>query len=121
VHWLFDGADGEVFRHPASIPPSVNVAEALAEAIREGVGIGPLPVPVVLGGLRGNTLVRVLPQHRLRATNVFAFYASRRYLDAKIRTFVEFLRNAVPPAIAERECEVAHLGTASHPRLPALR
>lgn len=120
-HWLFDGADGEVFQHPASTHLSVNVAEALAEAIREGMGIGPLPVPVALGGLRDGTLVRVLPQHRLRASNVFALYASRRYLDAKIRTFVEFLRDAVPPAIAERERELAHLATAPHPRRPALR
>jgi DNA-binding transcriptional LysR family regulator len=66
----------------------------------------------LLGGLRDGALVRVLPQHRLRASNVFALYASRRYLDAKIRTFVEFLRDAVPPAIVEREPELAGLEAA---------
>lgn len=109
--WIFDGADSEVFRHPRPARLAVNVAEALAQAIREGMGIGPLPVPVALQGLRDGTLVRILPQHRLRASNVFALYASRRYVDAKIKTFVEFLREAVPPAITEQERELARLET----------
>jgi hypothetical protein len=37
-------------------------------------------------------------------------YASRRYLDAKIKTFVEFLRDQVPLALAEQDGELLALG-----------
>jgi DNA-binding transcriptional LysR family regulator len=51
----------------------------------------------------------VLPSHRLRANNIYAMYASRRYLDAKIKTFVEFLRDQVPLALAEQDGELVAL------------
>jgi len=111
--WHFEGVDEAVFRHARLTPLTVNVAEALAETIREGMGIGPLPISVALPGLRDGTLIRVLPDHRLRASNIYALYASRRYLDAKIKTFVEFLREQVPLAIAEQDEEIACLGGAA--------
>jgi DNA-binding transcriptional LysR family regulator len=117
--WLFDGPDGEVFRHTRLTPLTVNVAEALAEAIREGMGIGPLPVSVALPGLRDGTLVRVLPRHRLRTHNIYALFASRMYLDAKIKTFVEFLREMVPLALAEQDREIARLGEVAQNTLRA--
>lgn len=107
--WHFEGVDDIVFRHEHLTPLTVNVAEALAEVIREGMGIGPLPISVALPGLRDGTLVRVLPHYRLRANNIYALYASRRYLDAKIKTFVEFLREQVPVALATQDQEIARL------------
>jgi DNA-binding transcriptional LysR family regulator len=104
--WHFEGEDETVFRHVRPAPLTVNVAEALGEVIRAGMGIGPLPISVALPGLRDGSLVRVLPGHRLRANNIYAMYASRRYLDAKIRTFVEFLRDEVPLALAEQDGEL---------------
>jgi DNA-binding transcriptional LysR family regulator len=111
--WLFDDPDGEVFRNTRLTRLTVNVAEALAEAIREGMGIGPLPIPLALPGLRDGTLVRVLPGHRLRTNNIYALYASRQYLDAKIKTFVEFLREMVPLMLAEQDREIVRLGEAA--------
>jgi DNA-binding transcriptional LysR family regulator len=107
--WHFEGKDESVFRHVRPAPLTVNVAEALAEVIRAGMGIGPLPISVALPGLRDGSLVRVLPSHRLRANNIYAMYASRRYLDAKIKTFVEFLRDQVPLALAEQDGELVAL------------
>jgi DNA-binding transcriptional LysR family regulator len=108
--WHFEGVDESVFRHMRPAPLTVNVAEALGEVIRAGMGIGPLPIAVALPGLRDGSLVRVLPSHRLRANNIYAMYASRRYLDAKIKTFVEFLRDQVPLALAEQDGELLALG-----------
>ena len=105
--WVSEGPLGETFRHTGVTPFQVNNPEALALAIREGMGIGPLPVPVALPGLADGTLVRVLPTHTLQKLNIYALYASRRYLDAKIRTFVEFLREKVPLVLAEQEAALA--------------
>ena len=110
--WHFEGAEETVYRHARPAPLTVNVSEALAEAIREGMGIGPLPIAVALPALRDGSLVRVLPRHRLRANNVYAMYASRRYVDAKIRTFVEFLREQVPLSLAVQDGELAAFGNA---------
>lgn len=84
----------------------VNTAEALAVWIRSGAGIAPLPVPCALPGLREGSLVRVLPQHQLQELNIYALYASRQYLDAKIRTWVELLRDELPPILVADEAAV---------------
>jgi DNA-binding transcriptional LysR family regulator len=107
--WRFEDASEPVFRHMRPAPLIVNDAEALVETIREGLGIGPLPISVALSGLRDGSLVRVLSDHRLRECNIYAMYASRRYLDAKIKTFVEFARDQVPLALAEEDRELLAL------------
>jgi DNA-binding transcriptional LysR family regulator len=81
-------------------PVQVNIAESLAVAIREGMGIGTLPVYAAIEGLRNGTLVRVLPQHILQKSNVYALYPSRKFVDAKTKTWVEFLRAHLPQVIA---------------------
>jgi DNA-binding transcriptional LysR family regulator len=98
--WVFDGPNGQ---ETVSLGPStftVNVAEAMVVAIRESMGIGVLPTSSALPGLRAGTLVRVLPQYTMQELNVYALYPSRQYLDAKIRTWVEFLREALPDTLA---------------------
>ncbi|WP_321877393.1 LysR family transcriptional regulator [Paraburkholderia bannensis] len=106
--WLFEDAAGNehILRPQSEAPFTVNIAEALGEAIRAGMGIGMLPIPTALQGLRDGSLVQVLPHARLKPINVHALYASRQYLDAKIKTLVEFLRNTVPQRVAEHEQEL---------------
>ncbi len=96
---LFGPKRDEMFRLPAAVF-QVNIAEALAVALREGVGIGALPVSTALPALRSGALLRVLPDHRLQALTAYALYASRQYVDAKIRTFVESLREWIPQALS---------------------
>jgi DNA-binding transcriptional LysR family regulator len=103
AQWLFEEADEEPFRSPKPAPFTVNMAEALAQAVQAGMGIGMLPVPTALQGIREGGLIQVLPNVRAVPYNVYALYASRQYLDAKIKTLVEFLRESVPQKIAEHE------------------
>jgi DNA-binding transcriptional LysR family regulator len=101
--WHLEGPDGvERFTLPqASL--LLNTADALAVALREGAGIGAVPMSTAVPALRSGALLRVLPDHRLQNLTAYAIYASRQYLDAKIRTFVEFLREFIPKALADDE------------------
>ena len=97
--WTLEGPEGSV-EMQVDGPVQVNIAESLAVAIREGMGIGMLPVYAAIEGLRNGTLVRVLPQHKLQKTNVYALYPSRKFVDAKTKTWVEFLRAHLPQVIS---------------------
>lgn len=98
--WTFDGPDGQqtVALGPATF--QVNVAEAMVVAVREGMGIGLIPLYSAIGGLRSGELVWVLPPLMSQEMNLYALYPSRQYLDAKIRTWVEFLRDELPATFA---------------------
>ncbi|KRV78263.1 MULTISPECIES: LysR family transcriptional regulator [Pseudomonas] len=78
----------------------VNLPEAACLAAASGMGVCLLPGFVAARALREGRLLRVLPQLRLHGRDVFALYSSRRFLDAKIRTWVEFLKAQLPQAFA---------------------
>jgi DNA-binding transcriptional LysR family regulator len=99
TEWTLDGPNGsEVLE--VNGPVLVNIAESLIVAIREGMGIGMLPLYAAIDGLRNGSLVRVLPEYTLQKMNVYALYPSRKFIDAKTRTWVEFLRSHLPDVIA---------------------
>lgn len=108
VPWVFDEpmSDIAVPSQPADF--SVNAPSAMVDAIRAGMGIGVLPLAIALSGLRNGTLMEVLPCCRLHSEKAYALYGSRRYLDAKIQTFVEFLKRELPLGLDQqyREPEV---------------
>ncbi|KAK47181.1 LysR family transcriptional regulator [Caballeronia jiangsuensis] len=112
--WTLEGPEGrETLQISGTV--QVNIAESLVVAIREGMGIGMLPLYAAIEGLRNGSLVRVLPRHTLQRTNLFALYASRKFVDAKTRTWVEFLRAHLPDVIARDEALLAEVGqTASN-------
>ena len=98
--WTFDGPNGQ---ETFSLPPStfqVNVAEAMAVAVREGMGISILPTYSAIQWLKSGELVWILPEYTSQPMNVYALYPSRQYLDAKIRTWVDFLREELPATLA---------------------
>ncbi|MDR5732016.1 LysR family transcriptional regulator [Caballeronia sp. LZ025] len=93
--WIFEGPQGSV---EVDLPPGrlrVNAADALAVAVTDGLGIAPLPALSVQPLLKSGALVRVLPEWELQTMTIYAMYASRQYLDAKIKTWVAFLRDFV--------------------------
>ncbi|MFM0277769.1 LysR family transcriptional regulator [Paraburkholderia sediminicola] len=98
--WRFKGPYGEEVVELGAARFTVNVAEAMAVALREGMGIGVLPTSSALPYLRAGTLVRLFPDYTLHELQIYALYLSRRYLDAKIRTWVEFLRDELPDTLA---------------------
>ncbi len=104
--WIFDGPNGQesVFLGPATF--QVNVAEALAVAVREDMGVGLIPIYSAISWLRSGQLVWILPEYTSQEMNVYALYASRQYLDAKIRTWVEFMRDELPATLATDQAEL---------------
>lgn len=114
--WLFHGPDGEELAQVNHTHFQVNTADALTEAVVAGMGIGALPVYSAVEGLRNGSLVRVMPNYSLFHLNVFALYPSRQFLDAKIRTWVEFLRDCIPGMLSEHEQLMAEHGARLHPQ-----
>jgi DNA-binding transcriptional LysR family regulator len=117
--WLLMGPDGErEFKLPDS-RFKVNMSDAMAVALHEGMGIGTLPTLAIRSALRTGSLVRVLPDYHLHELNVYAVYASRQYLDAKIRTWVQFAREWITEAIRADDVGIAGTpGKDVEPRLP---
>jgi DNA-binding transcriptional LysR family regulator len=107
--WRLQGPDGESVHALGEPALQLNEPEALAVALRAGSGIGSLAIYSVIDDLRAGTLVRVLPDYRLQALNVYAVYVSRVYVDARIRTFVEHLRATLGPALCNEEQEIGQL------------
>jgi DNA-binding transcriptional LysR family regulator len=107
--WLLESRTGQVEQIRVSGPVQTNTAESLAIAIRAGVGIGMLPLYAAIGLLRDGSLMRVLPGHTLQRMNIYALYPSRRFVDAKVRTWVEFLRADLPDRLARDEALLAAL------------
>jgi len=99
--WRLIGPEGE---RDVPLPVhrfKVNVPDAMAVALREGMGIGALPTLAARTPLRTGALVRVLPDYHLQALNIYAIYASRQYVDAKIKTWVECVRASIADALIE--------------------
>jgi DNA-binding transcriptional LysR family regulator len=74
----------------------VNVAEAMAQAAGEGMGICVLPDLIAAKAFAQGRLVRLLAEYSLHERSIYALYPSRRFLDAKVRTWVEFLKEQLP-------------------------
>ncbi|MGN6315711.1 LysR family transcriptional regulator [Trinickia sp.] len=94
--WMFNGEGSPVAVEIGGPRYAVNVMEALEPAVRSGLGIGILPAGVALPGLRSGAIVRVLRGYEVQPVLVHALYPSRRFVDAKIRTWISFLREELP-------------------------
>lgn len=100
--WLLEGPAGPA-RVEVSGPLQVNVAESMLVAIRSGMGIGRLPLYSVADSLRDGSVVRVLPDYTSQQINIYAVYPSRHFVDAKTRTWLEYLRRYIPAVVARDE------------------
>jgi len=73
----------------------VNNMQALRIALLEGAGVGAVPTYSVAQDITEGKLVQLFPGYPLENVNVFAIYPSRQYVDAKVKTFVEFLTTSL--------------------------
>ncbi|MGY2290978.1 LysR substrate-binding domain-containing protein [Pseudomonas sp. SDO528_S397] len=106
-NWSFEGPEGaETFNVPPS-PFQINTADGMTIAIKHGMGIGIQPIASAWDGLRDGTLVRVLPEYHFKALSLFAIYPSRKFVDAKTRSWVQFLKDSMPHVLAEDEKRVS--------------
>jgi DNA-binding transcriptional LysR family regulator len=105
--WVLVGPHGERSVRLPDTRFKVNVPDALIVALAEGMGIGALPTLAVRSSFLSGALVRVLPDYHLQQFNIYAVYASRQYVDAKIKTWVEFLRGWVTDALKTDEKDIS--------------
>ncbi|POA18579.1 LysR family transcriptional regulator [Pseudomonas sp. FW300-N1A1] len=103
--WLFHDASGEHAVSPARTF-QCNVAESMVKASESGMGISLIPFYAATRPLSDGTLLRLLPTYRPRERNVYALYPSRRFLDAKVRTWVDFLKVELPKVFAEHDAVI---------------
>ncbi|MCX4148532.1 LysR family transcriptional regulator [Paraburkholderia madseniana] len=98
--WSFEGPNGEesIRLRPALL--EVNTPEALVTGVREGLGIGLIPIYSAISGLRNGELAWVLPEYSSQEMGLYAMYLSRQYVDAKIRSWVDYLRDTMPAKLA---------------------
>ncbi|MBK5004311.1 LysR family transcriptional regulator [Pseudomonas sp. S60] len=73
-----------------------NVADAMLVAAELGMGIGLLPFYTASQAIEQGRLCRVLAPYRLRENALYAIYPSRHYLDAKVRTWIDYLKEQLP-------------------------
>jgi DNA-binding transcriptional LysR family regulator len=71
---------------------SCNDGSVLREWALEGKGLAWRSLWEVGNDLKRGTLVSVLDQHVVAGDDVYAVYAQRQFLPARIRAFVDFLR-----------------------------
>jgi len=113
--WTLENSDGEVLSNASTARFKVNDPEALRVALLAGAGIGALAVYSAIDDLRSGALVRVLPKFQLPTRNVYSVYPLRLYVDAKIRTFVDFLKHELSARMAAEEAALKNLNNGKLP------
>lgn len=84
--------DGQLQRYPAKGWMAVNDAESYGVCALRGCGLVQLPWYHVEDDVRSGRLIEVLGQWRSPAMQVTALYPYRKQLSARVRVFVDWLR-----------------------------
>jgi DNA-binding transcriptional LysR family regulator len=99
TRWLFRDAEGTVTEQPVDGDLVLSPAGALRDAALAGLGPALLADWLIDDDLRTGRLVHALPQWDVAATAfdtaAWLVYPSRRYLPAKTRAAIDFLRGSL--------------------------
>lgn len=93
--WEIDGYDMDEVISPRQTF-TVNVAGSIAQAAKENMGVCLIPSYVAASSIARGDLIRVLPTVKANQRSISVIYPSRHFLDAKVRTWVEFLKGQLP-------------------------
>lgn len=88
--WIFKDGDEEL-KVKTTWRFASNNGRALCQAAALGMGITQAPELSVASYLAEGKLVEILPNYRIPSLNIYATYLQRRFMPAKLTTFVEFL------------------------------
>lgn len=89
--WRLEGPEGPVSLRVTG-PLRTNSSEVVREALLAGLGVALRSTWDVGPELKSGALVRVLPAYSVgRRVAVYAVYPSRRHMEQKVRTFVDYL------------------------------
>jgi DNA-binding transcriptional LysR family regulator len=95
--WKLEGPQGQMVHRPAG-PLQTNSSEVVREAVIGGVGIALRSTWDIGAELADGRLVQVLPAYEgSRNVAIHAVYASRRFLPAKVRLFIDYLADLYGP------------------------
>jgi DNA-binding transcriptional LysR family regulator len=95
--WTFTCADGR--KHSVRVSGNIqaNSGDTLRAATLSGIGIMLLPTFIVGEQLASGQLRPILLDCQTQESTIYAVYASRRHLSAKVRAFVDFLGHKYGP------------------------
>jgi DNA-binding transcriptional LysR family regulator len=100
THWeLVDG--GASCIHEPVGPITGDTAQPVLHGALNGLGIAMLPRHHVVDEMRKGTLARVLPKWQSPEIGVYLLLPSRKFVDAKTREWIQFLKREVPKALAK--------------------
>ncbi|MDO9425085.1 MAG: LysR family transcriptional regulator [Methylobacter sp.] len=89
-YWLFNDCGKDV-KIKANWHFASNNGRALCQAAALGMGITQAPELSVVNYLEQGKLIEILPDFRIPSLEIYATYLQRRFLPAKLATFVDFL------------------------------
>lgn len=89
--WRFQGAEGAVTVRVRGTF-SANNSLLIVDALRRGIGVGLVPRVIVQSELADGSLEPALGDYPTESRRLYAVYASREHVPARVRGFVEFLR-----------------------------
>ncbi|NML18579.1 LysR family transcriptional regulator [Azohydromonas caseinilytica] len=92
LRWRFQDAEGGVTEVEVAGRFRTDNSLLLIDALLRGAGVALVPAPLVREPLRDGRLQAALTNFRTTPRTLFAVYPSRTHLPAKVRAFVDFLR-----------------------------
>ncbi len=87
----FSGTDGSTISVPVSGPVEVNSPLATLRAAKVGLGVAIIPDFIAGPSVQSGDLVTLLDDYIAKDRGIYAVYPHRRYLPAKVRSFVDYL------------------------------
>ncbi|WP_213778515.1 LysR family transcriptional regulator [Caballeronia sp. dw_276] len=90
----FNGPDG-VFTVKNNAVLKTNDSSMSLQLVRAGLGLAYMPEWIVEQDLASGALTHLFPAYTTFAPRVYAVYTSRKYMTTKVRTFIDFVSEAL--------------------------